>query len=435
MGLWKLLKNLKALAVTDEKAWNSSLWNLIGSQSAAGVNVNEYTALTYSAVFNAINLISGTIAALPLHLYRREGKRKVFAENESAYGIMHDQWNEYMTAKDGKQCLLAHMLSWGNGYAEKVYNRTNGLVELWPVTPNRVRITTVNNELTYMVKIDNVEIPFHRDKILHVSGLGFDGFQGYSVIAMARQSIGMGLAMEEFGARYFGEGTHPGMIVKHPGKLSQESHRNLDNDLTSKVSGLGKSHRLLLLEEGMSIETLGIPPEDAQFLQSRQFQIPEIARWYNLPPHKLKDLTRSSFNNIESEQISFLTDSILPWLVGLEQQYNMQLLSPPQRKTQKLYYKHSFEGLLRAGSKDRAEYYSKMFSIGGMTINMILEKEDIDPIDHEFADVPFVPMNMVPLTMVREQLEKGALKPESEPKLGEPTNEKTEPQPVPGEDA
>jgi HK97 family phage portal protein len=223
---------------------------------------------------------------------------------------------------------------------------------------------------------------------------------------MARKSIGLGMAMETFGAQYFGAGTHPGVIIEHPNKISDAGSTNLRQALTETYSGLGQSHRLMLLEEGMTAKFPAIPPDDAQFLESRQFQIPEIARWLNLPPHKLKDLTRSSFSNIESEQISFVTDSILPWLVTLEQQYNMQLLTLTEQTAQKLFFKHNVEGLLRGDAASRAAFYRALFNLGALSPNDIREKEDFDPIDDPMADEYYVPLNMVPLSMVKEMLSK-----------------------------
>ena len=395
----KLRKYFRNLSLTDEKAWSPALWNLYGAQSLAGENVTEHTALTYSAVYNAISLISGTIAALPLHLMQRKGEKKRIADDRTMYGVLHDAANPYMTAMAFRECLMAHILAWGNGYAEIVRNGYGEIKALWPITPNRVTPAMVDNEITYRIKMPvGTDIYLPRDKILHVAGLGFDGFLGYSVVAMARKSIGLGMAMETFGSRFFGEGTHPGVIVEHPNKLSPEAHSNLKKSLGDTYSGLGNSHRLMLLEEGMKFQKIVIDPKDSQFLESRNFQVPEIARWFNLPPHKLKDLTKSSFSNIESEQISFVTDSILPWLVRLEQNYNSQLLSESDRQYSgrgRLYYKHSVEGLLRADAASRGSYYREMFNIGAMSINEIREKEDMDPV--EGGDIHLVPMNMTSL--------------------------------------
>jgi HK97 family phage portal protein len=392
----RALRRIKNLGLNDPKAWNPSLWNLFGSQSISGEVVDEYTALTYSAFWNAITLISGTIGALPLHLMEQKGEKKRIANNLTVYEVLHSRANPYMTAMSFRECITAHVLTWGNGYAEIVRDGLGDVRELWPITPNRVRPVMDDAELFYRVSMPNGEDKYlPRNQVLHLAGLGFDGFLGYSVVAMARKSIGLAMAMETFGSHYFGKGTHPGAIVTHPQKISAQAHENLRKSLMSTYSGLGNSHRLMLLEEGMNIVKVGIPPDESQFLESRQFQIPEVARWFNLPPHKLKDLTKSSFNNIEAEQISFVTDSILPWLVRFEQCYAMQLLSQSERNRATYYWKHIVEGLLRGDAKSRSEYYAKMFGIGAMTINEIRSKEDLDPV--EGGDIHFVPLNMVSL--------------------------------------
>jgi len=398
MGILDRIKKFFNLSVTDQKAWNPSLWRLAGAISNSGENVNESTALTYSAVYNAISLISGTIGALPLHLMQRKGDKKRIADDRIMYRVLHDEWNPYMTAMAGRETLMAHVLAWGNGYAEIVRNGYGEVVQLWPITPDRCRPEMKNGAFVYRILVDGKEIIMPREKVLHVPGLGFDGFVGYSPIAMARKSIGLGMALETFGELYFGQGTHPGVIVSHPGQLSTDSHTRLKDSLSASYSGLGKAHRLMLLEDGMKIEKLGIPPNDSQFLESRQFQIPEIARWFNLPPHKLKDLTKSSFSNIESEQISFVTDSILPWLVRLEANYNMQLLNASDKSLSghgRLYFKHIVEGLLRGDAASRSAYYAVMLDKGVMSINEVREKEDLDPV--KGGDIHLVPLNMTTL--------------------------------------
>lgn len=398
---------IKALSVTDERAWNPSLWNLMGSQSVSGENVNEYTALNYSAVFNAATLYAGTISTLPLHLLRKDGKKKVLATEKPLFRVMYAQPNPYVTAAALRAALMAHILTWGNAYAEIVRDGFGFVRELWPITPNRVTPKWKDGGIVYEITVSGQTVTLPWPKVLHLHGLGFDGLTGYSIIAMARKSIGLGMAMETFGALFFGQGTHPGIVVEHPGKLTEQGSKNMRDALAETYSGLGQAHRLMLLEEGMKIEKLTVPPEDAQFLESRQFQIPEIARWFNLPPHKLKDLTKSSFNNIESEQISFVTDSILPWLITLEQQYMAQLLTLEEQTKQNLYFKHNVEGLLRGDAASRSNLYRALWQVGAITINEIREREDWDPSEEEFADEHFVPLNMAPLSMVRELLEKG----------------------------
>lgn len=405
---------LYGLKVTDEKAWNPSLWNLRGNDSS-GENVTEQTALTYSAVFNAISLISGAIGSLPLHLMKRSGERKETETTHPLYDVMHTKANPYMTAMAVRECLMAHILAWGNGYAEKISDGLGRVRELWPIAPNRVTPRMEDGELVYEITVDGDRVVMPRAKILHVPGLGFDGFVGYSIVSMAAKSIGLGMAMETFGSNFFGSGTHPGTVVSHPGSLGEAAHKNLKDSLTTAYSGLGKSHKLLLLEEGMKLEKLGIPPNDSQFLESRQFQVSEIARWFNLPPHKLKDLTRSSFNNIESEQSSFVIDGLLPWGVRLEQNYNMQLLKQVERRSG-LYFKHVFEGLLRGNTKDRGDFYGQMLDRGVFSINEVRALEDLNPVDG--GDIHLVPLNMTTLEHAGEQPEEAAVESPPEDRRG-----------------
>lgn len=425
---------IKNLSLTDDRAWNPSLWNLYGSQSLSGENVTESTALTYSAVWNAVSLISGTIGALPLHLMQRKGKSKNILDNRRLYRVMHDQWNPFMTAMAGRECLMAHVLTWGNGYAEIVRNGYGEVIELWPIAPDRVTPSMERGSVVYEIRMDgqpNLTLP--RERILHVPGLGYDGFMGYSVIAMARKSIGLGMAMETFGSLYFGKGTHPSAVITHPQQLKDP--KAFRTAVSEVYAGLGNSNQLMVLEDGMKIEKVGIPPEDSQFLESRQFQIPEVARWFNLPPHKLKDLTRSSFSNIESEQTSFYVDSILPWLVRLEANYNMQLLTPSDKNLSgygRIYFKHNAEGILRGDTASRAAFYGAMLDRGVYSINEVREKEDMDPIPG--GDVHLVPLNFTTLENAGKAQEPKQLPaPEPTPGKGNGKDKSAEPLQLPAQ--
>ena len=406
-----IVRNIKNLALNDPKTWNPSLWNLYGSQSLSGETVTEETALTYSAVWNAINLISGTIGSLPLHLMQAQGKKKRIADNDPLYYIMHDRPNPFMTSMVFRRTMAAHVVSWGNAYAEIVRNGLGEVTRLWPIPPNAVtKIEMRGENLFYDIRVGNETKSLPREKILHIVGPSFDGYIGYSVIAMARKGIGLGMAMETFGSKYFGDGTHPSGIITHPNQVKDPAA--MRKALGEVYAGLGNAQRLMLLEDGMDFKQLSIQPEDSQFLESRQFQIPEIARWFNLPPHKLKDLTKSSFNNIEAEQTSFVMDSILPWLILIEQQYNAQLLTEDQQGRGKLYFKHIVEGLLRANSKDRAEYYKLMISSTIMTPNEAREKEDMNPSADPLADELWAPTGQIPLSKFSEYLSKNQGRPE-----------------------
>jgi HK97 family phage portal protein len=390
--------------VTDEKAWSPALWNLRGSQSLSGETVTEDSALTYSAVWNAVTLYSGTISTLPLHLLRKDNQKTLHVDQKRLYRVLHDQFNPEMSSQVARETMMAHVLLWGNAYAEIVRNGTGEIQALWPISPNRVKPKREAGAISYDISVDNETITLPKYKILHIPGLGFDGLTGYSIVAMARKSFGLGMALETFGALYFGQGTHVGRVLSHPGQMSAQARANLIESFSGTSEGLAKSHKLMLLEEGMKLEKIGIPPEDSQFLESRQFHIAEIARWFNLPPHKLKDLSRSSFSNIESEQISFVTDSILPWLIRIEQAYNMQLLSESEQFKQKIFTRHNVDGLLRGNAQSRAEYYRTMFGIGAMSINDIREKEGWD--DVENGDERFIPLNMIPLSKIDQYLDR-----------------------------
>lgn len=423
MRIFDKFKRFFNLGVSDEKAWNPSLWNLRGSQSLSGESVTEETALTYSAVWNAVTLYSGTISTLPLHLLRSDNQKTLHVEEKRLYRVLHDQFNPYMSAQIGRETMMAHILLWGNAYAEIVRNGLGEIVELWPISPNRVSPFRKDAKIYYEISVDAEKIILPRERILHIPGLGFDGMVGYSVVSMARKSFGLGMALETFGALYFGQGTHVGRVLSVPNKLSPQASSNLRESLAGTSEGLFKSHKVMVLEEGAKFEKIGIPPEDSQFLESRQFQIPEVARWFNLPPHKLKDLTRSSFSNIESEQISFVTDSVLPWLIRIEQNYNMQLLSQSERYKQKIFTRHNVDGLLRGNPQTRAEYYRVMFSIGAMSVNDVRDKEGWDPVEN--GDERFIPLNMIPLSKIDQYLERQGNQPgpNTQPeKLPEPKN-------------
>src|SRR6056297_725747 len=369
-------------------------WYLpFGGKVKSGAKVNEFTALNYSAVWLAVMFISQTIASLPFHLYKSKGDTKVKAKFHPVYRVIHKAPNSYMPAMTFWETLLAHCVSWGNGYAEKVYDNAGNVSALWPIPPNRCTPAIRNNSLEYDIRVGQELITLPRERVLHIPGMGFDGLKGYSVITMARESIGLGMAAEEFGSRFFGQGAHPGLVATHPGKLGEVAHKNLESSLNKNYSGLGHAHRLMLLEEGMQVEKIGLSQKDSQYLETKEFQITEIARWFNLPPHVLKDLSRATFSNIESQAQELVKYSLRPWMVRTEQHCDLQILSLSSRGTH--YHRWNAEGLLRGDSTARAEFKKSLWNMGSVTINEIREKEDLNPI--EGGDTHFVPLNMATL--------------------------------------
>jgi len=394
MGIFSRMET-RNLSVNNPKAWDRSLWS-IGPQSISGENVNEETALTYSAVWNAVELISSTIAALPLNLMQGSGKTERLADDNNLNRVMHNQWNPYMTAKRGRETQIAHVLTWGNGYAEIVRNGYGAVAELWPIIPERVRPSMKDGKLIYTINMpngENVDLPY--EKVLNLIGPSKDGFTGYSRIGMARKNIGLGMGMETFSAEYFGQGIHPSMAVTMSGSMKDPVP--FKKAFNESYGGLSNAHRVMLLEETQKIEKFSIQPEDAQFIQSKQHHISDIARFFNIPPHKLKDLTKSSFNNIESEDASYLRDRILPDLVDLEQSYDMQLLTQAERSLSgkgRLFFKHNVKGLLRADTAARTALYTAMLDRGVFCIDDVLNLEEMPPLADDLGQKRFVQANM-----------------------------------------
>ena len=398
LAVWYVADRIKRnLSLSDPKSWNTALWNLYGSgQTESGINVDEHSALNLSAVYAAINIISSDIATLPLGLFKTvKDKRKRITDHPSLQVLAYRS-NPLTPAINFRKTSTSHILSWGNMYAEIVRDGMGNIVSLWLLTPDRVSPKWRSGTVVYEIdRNSTAPITLPRERVLHISGLGYNGITGYSVISKAAESIGLSLASEKFGARYFGANTNMGGAIKYPRALGPDAKKNLAASL-SGYTGSDNSHRWMILEQGMEIEKLGFSPDDSQFLQTRQFQVPEIARWFNLPPHKLKDLTRSTFSNIEEQETEYVVSCLVPWLTTIEQNYNIQLLTEKEHRLG-YYFKHNVKGLLRGSSTARADYYTKRFYLGTITPNEIRAFEDEDPLDTDYADKTYIQMNLIPL--------------------------------------
>jgi HK97 family phage portal protein len=352
MGIIKTIRLGRALSRRDisiQKLDTLLDAQLAGYTTYSGVDINETIALNLSAVFNAVWIISNTVASLPLILYRRvDESNKKRNQRHNLYDLLHNQPNPEMTSYVWREISQTHLLLWGNSYSQIIRGGDNRVLALWPLNPDKMRVERENGRLIYKFKAgENKEIIYPPESILHIPGLGFDGRVGKSVVSLARQSIGLGLATEEYGSRFFGNGANSNIVLKHPGRFDEKSGAadRMRKQWSEKYSGLANAHKPFILEEGMDIERLSIPPEDAQFLQTRKFQIDEIARWFNLPPHKLKDLERATFSNIEEMAIEFVQDSIRPWLIRWEQHLNWKLLNESERR--RLFFEFLLDALLR----------------------------------------------------------------------------------------
>lgn len=379
---------------------NPAEWlvSALGMQpTQSGVDVSPNTAMQSTAVFAAVRLLAGTIASLPLPVYQRLdpiGKER--AKDHTVYSLLHDRPNEYMSSFVFRQTAMAHQLLWGNAYAEIETSRRGDVKSLWLLPPWRVQPKkTTKGNIYYEVTLeDGQRKNIQHYKMLHFMNLSTNGLQGLSCISAAsgKEAIGLSLAAQEFGARFFGGGANVGGFIKHPSKMKEGTYERYKKDFADKYAGLGKSHRVMLLEEGMDYVRAGIPPNEAQFLETRQFQIAEIGRIFGISQlHKLGDLTRATFSNIEQQSIDFVVDSIRPHLINWEQEINYKLFDSSERK--KYFSEFLIDGLLRGDSEQRGKFYKEMFNMAAFTPNDILELENRNP--YKGGDKHFIQMNMV----------------------------------------
>lgn len=407
--LFRWFKNLRQTLAADPGRTSGSRFIFIPARTQAGVRIDHDNALMFSAVWAAVRVISETVSMLPLHIYERERGKAGSPETNTLRSdhtidwLISSQPNPETDAGAFWETLISHALTWGNGYAEIERDNAGRIANLWQVTPDRVKPDrTASGRIVYDVNnYSGSNTILDQSSMLHVHGIGYDGLQGYSVIAMAAQSIGLGMAAEQFGSGFFGNGTEPGGVLSHPGKLKTEAYDRIRDSWAERFQGPANARKPAILEEGMKWERITVPPEDAQFLQTRKFQIAEIARWYRVPLHMLAELDRSTNNNIEFQGIEFVIHTIQPWATRIERAINTQLLGPQQRG--KMYAKMSLQALLRGDSKSRGEFYTKLFQMGALSPNEIRELEEMNPVPG--GDKRFVQLNLATLETAGEQPE------------------------------
>lgn len=387
--------NIETSTLSNPSRWLVD-WLGGGSTAKSGVVVNEQTALQVTAYLAAVKIISETVASLPLFVYKRlETGGKARAPDHPVYEVLHNQANSEMTAYQFRETLQGHICNWGNGYAEIERDGAGRVRGLWPLLPDRTWPERDPNtkKIRYRTTLPNGEqvlLPF--ENVLHIPGFGFDGLVGYNPVRLAREAIGMSLATEEFGAKFFGQGANPGGIIEYPRKLSDQAYERYKKDAHEEYSGLSNTKRLMILEEGLKYHQITIPPEEAQFLETRKFQVAEIARIFRVPPHKLGDLEKATFSNIEHQSIEFVVDTIRPWLVRWEQSGRMKLFTPSERRV--FFAEHLVDGLLRGDIESRYNAYAVGRQNGWLSANDIREMENMNPISG--GDVYLVNGNMTP---------------------------------------
>ena len=372
--------------------------------TTSGKPVNEHTAMQMTAVYSCVRILAEAVAGLPLHLYKYTASgSKEKALSHPLYFLLHDEPNPEMSSFVFRETLMTHLLLWGNAYAQIIRNGKGEVIALYPLMPNRMSVDRDYSGALYYTytrysdeapTMNGMTVTLRPSDVLHIPGLGFDGLVGYSPIAMAKNAIGMAIACEEYGAKFFANGAAPGGVLEHPGTIKDP--QKVRDSWNAAYQGSSNSHRVAVLEEGMKYQPIGISPEQAQFLETRKFQINEIARIFRVPPHMVGDLEKSSFSNIEQQSLEFVKYTLDPWVIRWEQAISRALLRPDEKK---LYFaKFNVDGLLRGDYVSRMNGYATARQNGWMSANDIRELENLDRIPPELGgDLYLINGNMTKL--------------------------------------
>ena len=357
--------------------------------TTSGKAVTERSAMQMTAVYSCVRILAEAIAGLPLHLYQyaSEGSKEK-AVKHPLYFLLHDEPNPEMTSFVFRETLMTHILLWGNAYAQILRNGKGEVIGLYPLMPNRMTVDRDRDgRLYYSYQATQEDAPTLKGQnvilrpsdVLHIPGLGFDGLVGYSPIAMAKNAIGLAIATEEYGAKFFANGAAPSGVLEHPGTIKDPSR--VREAWQSQFGGSSNSGKVAVLEEGMKYTPISISPEQAQFLETRKFQINEIARIFRVPPHMVGDLEKSSFSNIEQQSLEFVKYTLNPWVTRWEQSMSRALLTKEEKT--RYFFKFNVDGLLRGDYQSRMRGYSIARQNGWMSANDIRELENLDRIPPE----------------------------------------------------
>ena len=386
MGIKSLFGFGQARDKPVDKAADAGYSFLFG-RTTSGKPVNERTAMQTTAVYACVRILAEAVASLPLHVYEyQDDGGKKLVHDHPLYYLLHDEPNPEMTSFVFRETLMSHLLIWGNAYAQIIRDGAGRVLGLYPLLPDKMDVQRDDRGNIYYVYSRNSDenpmfkeygdIRLKAEDVLHIPGLGFDGLIGYSPIAMAKNAVGMTLACEEYGASFFANGANPGGVLEHPGVLKDPS--KVRESWNSVYRGVNNAHKIAVLEEGMKYQQIGIPPEEAQFLETRKFQINEIARLYRIPPHMVGDLDKSSFSNIEQQSLEFVKYTLDPWVIRWEQSLQRSLLLPGEKG--KYFIKLNVDGLLRGDYQSRMNGYAVGRQNGWFSANDIREMENMNPI-------------------------------------------------------
>lgn len=372
-------------------AWSDFWYTREGYDSSTGLTVSEDSSLTHDAVYACVRVISEDIASLPLFVYQRVGNGKEKAENHPLYTLLHDAPNDEMSAMQFRECLQAHLLTWGNAYAQIQRDMRGWPIALWPLNPGQMTVTRPEKEIEYEYRISETgeTIYFAREEIFHVAGLGYNGLIGYSPISYAREAIAVGLSAQDWQATNFANGGRMQIAFCHPAPIAPkpEGRQQLKKDIRAEYGGRG-GEAIGVLWEGMKPEKIGMTMEDAEFIASRKLNVIQIARIFRVPPHKIMDLERATFSNIEESNIDYVVSTLRPWCVRWEQAINQQLLM----QSGQYIAEHRIDALMRGNIQNRYNAYAVGRNWGWLSINDIRALENLNPIPN--GDDYLQPLNM-----------------------------------------
>lgn len=398
-----ILSNLfeRRVSVSDLK--NPRYWLLESLGGAKGTNTGRSVSiegsLAFVPVYACVRLIANSIASLPLPVYRRlPGGGKERDTGHPLYSLLHDKPNPEMSAFEVWQCLVGHVMLWGNSYANVVRDGLARATAVWPLRPDRMSVerSPRTDELLYRYTLPSGEERILlAEEVMHWRGLSSDGVMGHSPVALAREAVGIGLAAEEYGGRFYANDSRPGGILKSPNKLTPESAQASKESWETAHAGLTNAHRVAVLQEGLEWQSIGMPNTDAQFLETRSFQRTEIAMLFGVPPHMIGDTEKSTSwgTGIEQQGIGFVTYTLRPWLVSLEQRIKLDLFSTQERDTR--FAEFQVDGLLRGDSKGRAESLAIQRQNGVLNADEWRELENRNPLPNGEGQIYLVNSAMV----------------------------------------
>jgi HK97 family phage portal protein len=392
-------------------------------RTTSGNSVTQRSSMQLTAVYACVRVLAEGVASLPLITYREQGNgKKTRATDHPLYYLLHDEPNPEMTSFSFRETLMTHLLLYGNAYAQIIRNGKGEVIALYPLMPDRMKVDRDdhgNIYYEYMKQQDEAAtmktgtVILKPENILHIPGLGFDGLVGYSPIAMAKNAIGMASACEEYGASFFANGANPGAVLEHPGVLKDPE--KVRTAWQEAYGGPNKGNRVAVLEEGMKFTPISINPQEAQFLETRKFQIEEIARIFRVPVHLIGDLEHATYSNIEEQSLEFVQYTLQPWLIRWEQAMQRSLFRQDEKK--QYFIRFNVDGLLRGDYASRMQGYATGINNGFMCVNDIRQLENMDLIpEEEGGNIFMVNGTMTPLkdvgaaykTQENEEPEKGS---------------------------